>query len=590
MTGMSDRIQSASPVSHCARQIKKGAAMSGNYQAKWWDVPALTGRLIVAAVLIVAGTGTASAYVGKSFMQIPGIAGGTKAGPHKNWLTIEAHYWQSDDTTMFSRSNRNFKRMRSRMFFSGPAAPHGGASQLTISVDKHNPALPKLMEMCASKAKAPALNYAESSFRARALPELGPRPADFPEYFEYKLKDAQFSDCPIVDGAPEQAIVVSFNDIEWLNYHGEGEGRAVTLQPVVLKEVKSSGATKSFVVSWIAFANDVSSDQCSKPNEKPSQDDYYALMSEADAAKERAELESKGGAGYENGQMDHRGPHKLNACLLPGILKDPGLTVPQKDVARGLNLDGDDGTGNPPPGIRKHKNYVSEDGRTGIDNQLFTVEGCMPGFQGHKGFLMQYANEQRRNGLLSILIEISGIDEQQKNKPVDVTLLYSKDPMVKSASGTEILSDATFRLTDDPEFAHYAVRLHGRIVNGVIVTDPVKQFQMHLGMDPELTLYDAQMRLQIMPDGTLKGVLGGYQDWRRIMQVNANSTAESYYGFQCPAMYNALKRFADGLKDPDTGEYNGISSAYDVEGVPAFVVPARDKSLVTADASSPKAP
>jgi hypothetical protein len=56
-------------------------------------------------------------------------------------------------------------------------------------------------------------------------------------------------------------------------------------------------------------------------------------------------------------------------------------------------------------------------------------------------------------------------------------------------------------------------------------------------------------------------------------------------------MYNALKRFADGLKDPDTGEYNGISSAYDVEGVPAFVVPARDKALVTqAEASSVKAP
>ena len=73
--------------------------------------------------------------------------------------------------------------------------------------------------------------------------------------------------------------------------------------------------------------------------------------------------------------------------------------------------------------------------------------------------------------------------------------------------------------------------------------------------------------------------------------VNANSTAESYYGFQCPAMYNAFKRLADGLKDPDTGEYDGVSSAYDVEGVPAFVVPARDKSVVAqAEVHSPTAP
>jgi hypothetical protein len=182
-------------------------------------------RLVVAAFLVVAGTGTASAYVGKSYMEIPGVAGGTKARPHRNWLTIEAHYWQSDDTTMFSRSNRNFKRLRSRTFFSGPAAPHSGASQLIISIDKHNPALPKLMEMCASKAKAPELDYAESSVLARALPEVGPRPAGIPEYFEYILRDARFSDCPVVDGAPEQAIVVSFNDIEWVNYHGEGEGK-----------------------------------------------------------------------------------------------------------------------------------------------------------------------------------------------------------------------------------------------------------------------------------------------------------------------------------------------------------------------------
>ena len=568
--------------------------MSARYGRRCWSVSrenaaarlaAWTGRLVVAALLIVAGTGTASAYIGKSYLQMPGIAGGTQGKHYSKWLTIEAHYWQSDDASMFASSNRNFKRLRARLFFSGPAAPRQGAGRLTISIDKRDLALPKLMEACVNQTKFPQMTYAESSVLARPIPELGARPADLPEYFEYRLKDVEFSDCPVVEGAPEQAIVVNFNDIEWLNYHGETD-RAVTLQPAVLKAVKSSGATRTFVVSWIAVAHDVSPDQCAKPNEKPSQDDYYALMSEADAAKERAELSRTGGANYENGQMDHRGPHKLNACLLPGILKDPGLIYPQTNVARGLNLDGDDGAGSPPPGIRKHRNYVSEDGRTGIDNQLFTIEGCMPGYQGHKGFLMQYSNEQRRNGLLSVLVQISGIDNEQNDNSVDVTLLYSKDPMVKSASGTQILPDATFRLTDNPEFTHYFTRLHGRIVNGVILTDPVKLLQMHLGIDPELNLYDARMRLQIMPDGTLKGVLGGYQDWRKIMMVNANSTAESYYGFQCPAMYNAFKRLADGLRDPVTGEYNGVSSAYDVEGVPAFIPPAQYEALVTRTASN----
>jgi hypothetical protein len=149
--------------------------------------------------------------------------------------------------------------------------------------------------------------------------------------------------------------------------------------------------------------------------------------------------------------------------------------------------------------------------------------------------------------------------------------------MAKDASGKQILPDYSFRITDNPEYTHYFTRLHGRIVNGVIITDPIKQLQFNPGLDPELTLADAQMRLQILPDGTLKGLVGGYQDWRREMKLYAMSNSESLYGFQCPAMYSALKSAADGMKDPSTGECDGISAAYDIEGVPAFIVPAVHK-------------
>jgi hypothetical protein len=209
------------------------------------------------------------------------------------------------------------------------------------------------------------------------------------------------------------------------------------------------------------------------------------------------------------------------------------------------------------------------------------VLGCVPGFQGHKGFLMQYRNEQRRNGLLSVLVQISGIDNELNDDSVDVTVLYSRDPMAKTAAGTQILPDYTFRLSDNPEFSHYTTRLHGRIVNGTVLTEPVAHFQMHLGIDTELNLYHASMRLQILPDGSLRGVLGGYEDWRRLMQVNANSNSELHYGFQCPGMYNAFRRLADGLFDPESGEYNGISSAYDIEGVPAYIAPRQQQALVT---------
>jgi len=536
---------------------------------------------ITGVVLSILGSGVTSAYIGRSYLRIPGIAGtqaeGTPVQHYRSWLAIDAAYWKSNEGGIFSA--RNYRRSRS--YFSGPPAPRKGPSTLVISIDKRNPTLPQLMERCASAKTMPELTYAESSVMARGLSDLGPRPEDIPEYFEYRLKDVQFSDCPVVEGAPEQAIVLSFGDIEWINYHEESDGKALTLEPAAISPVGNSPTTRSFVLSWIALAHDASPDQCSKPSEKPSDEDYYALIDPAEAARERAQPGGKGGPDFMNGQMEHRGPHKLNACLLPGIVRDPGLVMPQSKIALGLDLDGNDGTGTAPAGIRKHRNYVADDGRTGIDNQLYTVEGCMPGFQGHKGFLMQYTNEQRRNGLLSILVQISGIDDEQNDGSVDVTVLYSKDPMAKSASGTQVLPDATFRLTDNPEYAHYATRLHGRMVNGVIVTDPIRQFQMHLGIDGEVTLFDAAMRLRIMPDGMLSGVLGGYQDWRKIMQLNANSVAELHYGFQCPAMYNAFKRNADGLRDPVTGEYNGVSSAYELEGTPAFVLPAPGATTVT---------
>jgi hypothetical protein len=261
--------------------------------------------------------------------------------------------------------------------------------------------------------------------------------------------------------------------------------------------------------------------------------------------------------------------------------------IPRIDVARGIDLDGDDGRGRSPAGICRHKNYSTLDGRQGVDNQLFTVLGCVPGFMGHKGFLMQYSNEQRRNGLLSILVLVSGIDDEKNDSGVDVTLAYSNDPMAKSANGADILDDYTFRLTSRPEYQHYFARLRGRIENGVIVTEQIDRLQVNGGIDSELTLYKAALRMEIMPDGKMKGVLAGYQDWRRTMALSANSRSEGLYGFQAPALYNAFKRYADGLKDPATGECMGISSAYDIEGSPAFIPPDELRTQVARSGEPP---
>jgi hypothetical protein len=176
---------------------------------------------------------------------------------------------------------------------------------------------------------------------------------------------------------------------------------------------------------------------------------------------------------------------------------------------------------------------------------------------------------------MSMLVEVSGIDDPRNDREVYVTMLYSLDAMAKSGSGAEILPDFTFHVTDNPQYTHYFSRIRGRIVDGVILTDTVDRFRLNLGVygnPPELDLAHARMRLELQPDGGLRGVLGGYRDWRDISSTYVSSTTEFYHGFQQPALYNSLRRNADGMRNPVTGEFDGISTAYDMEGVPAFVV------------------
>jgi len=424
----------------------------------------------------------------------------------------------------------------------------------------------------------PELTFAESSDRARPSGELGERPAEIPEYYEYKLKDVEFSDCPVVPDAPQQAIVLSFKDIERLNYLLKEDTVEVKFVPKEIAPAVPGATTRSFVVTWFAVAHDVSEDQCPRMNEKPSEDDYYALVPKEEADKERAQLVSKGGVSYQNGQMGLRGPNRLNVTMLPGIVKDPGNAEPQTNLARGLDLDGHNGSGAPPAGICRHKNFVSVDGRAGIDNQLYTVQGCTSSFQGHKGFIQQFANNQRRDGSLSPLVQIAGIDNPKNDNSVTVTFFYSLDPMAKNAAGDQVLPDYTYRLTDEPSYAHYFTRLQGRIVNGVVTTERMKELRMNLGpYAGEVQLADAGVRLELAEDGTIKGVVGGYKDWREIVSTPISSQAEQVHQFHVPGEYNALKRAADGMKNPLTGQCDGISTAYDIEGIPAFIATPQSK-------------
>ena len=548
----------------------------------------ISGAIIGMSCLAWAGTGLA--YVGDSFMSIPGSAGHWRGKDHKDWVRVEVSEWAGRIKPLNSGSSDALAG--DKLFFGGPYVPHPGTpGKLVIALGKGNPDLPQLMDLCAKKAPISELTYAESSDRARPLLEFGTRPAEFPAWWEYKLKNVEIIDCPVLEGATDQALVLSFKDIEWLNSDPKLPiSHKIVVRPEDLPKIApaqptAKKLTKAYLITWIAPATTTTDDQCPVMNAKPSEADIFRYMSKEDEAAIRARNGEKG-VSY-GGESEKRGPHRLSVAALPGIVPDPGLHEPQTSVADGIDLDGDDGNGAPPRGVRIHKNFVSPDGRTGIDNQLFRVMGCVPGYRGKKGYRNQTSNARRADGNVTTLIEISGIDNEKNDDSVEVSFIYSMDKPIRDNTGAKFIANYTFRPTENPNFALYNIRAHGRIVNGVVITDPIPAFKANLGQDPLLEIFKARMRFEPRPDGSVKGYVGGYLNWKSLMDTLASGYSEGLFNYQTPALYYALKRNADGLQDPVTGEYDGISTVYEIDTVPAFLTPAPLKPVTVAQDNTP---
>jgi type VI protein secretion system component Hcp len=526
-------------------------------------------------VFAASHSATAQHYIGPSYLQIPGVSGGAKDKAHKGWVKAEGHYWTKKPAR---REIRGISGAISSLQFTGSRAPAKGANTLSLSIDKASPALREMMERCQSGAPLAQVTFSESSELARHPQEHGPRPASVPEYYRYVLKNVRLT-CPVVAAAPEQAFGLSFDDIEWVNAQPQPNAVPITAEPAKLPPAPLPGASKVFVISWFAPIADSRPDQCPKMNPKPSQDEYYALMSPGRAAEQRAFLADKGGANTTF--LPYRGPDEMNVILLPGIVPDPGFLEPQVEVVRGFDLDGDDGSGPAPARTRKHRNFVSPDGRRGIDNQLFVIQGCIEGWR-RNGFLPMIGNELRRAGGLSILVEVSGIDNERNDNEVTVSLYYSTDPIRRDGTSKIILPDFTYRVSSETEFTQDFARFRGKIINGVVTTDPIDKVFLHEGPASTWPMMSARMRIEFLPNGGMSAVLGGYRDWRQYL-ANAFFQASDYentIGFKAPGMYNAVRRAADGLKNPATGEFEGISTAYEMEGIPAFIPPAQNRQLL----------
>lgn len=272
-------------------------------------------------------------------------------------------------------------------------------------------------------------------------------------------------------------------------------------------------------------------------------------------------------------QMAFRGEGRANIYVNPTLYPDPGLVEMSGTVAEGLNLDGNTDTG-----------LVSPEGEAGIDNTFYQTLGCWKTYRGPERLssgAMQF-NDGMRNGSWTMVIVVSGEgSDPQNDDNVMVGFYMSQDNMVKGGDGN-ISPDYTYRI--EPH-AKYEGLFPARTIDGVIESREAVQATLRdPGYTRDLELVQAQIKLEMKADGSLRGYVGGYRPWKPVYDgwVNARGPViESLTWVELPAVYYALRRNADYSPQGENGEKTHISYALRVDALPAYVVTPDASELAT---------
>ncbi len=267
--------------------------------------------------------------------------------------------------------------------------------------------------------------------------------------------------------------------------------------------------------------------------------------------------------------MSFRGYKKgIETYVNPWATDDPGEPQVTSSIGDGFNLDGKIKAGD----------FISPDGEKGIDNNLYRAWGCdAPWRGGGNATLDMRANDKMQEGLFTMVIRVSGNKDPMNDDEATLEIGWSPDNMVKNARGG-ITVDYSYRL---PKTALYT-KMKAKVVNGVVESEQVE----HLHTPRIAWFYDqtgdtnfskGKVRLNIAPDGqSATGLIGGYRNWRDLYAENTFAQDGGQQGTRehedAVALYYALRRNADGMLNPKTGRYDGISSAYRLRMSSAFVV------------------
>jgi len=229
--------------------------------------------------------------------------------------------------------------------------------------------------------------------------------------------------------------------------------------------------------------------------------------------------------------------------------------TPAGNTALGMNLDGKVGP----------NDFTSPDGVTGVDNQLYRALGCINSYRTGVSANDFFDNEEVAKEVYNRwIVVLTGVDSLVNDDNVQVTIVRGLDPILTDATGKSFMPGGTQRL-DLRWGARYVQRYHGRIVNGVLTTDPADFFfpWATFNLPADEYIRAARFSLKLTPEHA-EGMIGGYADiesWYLQTMKSESTHHQSYGQLSPPSLYKAFRRFADAYPDPKTGQNTAISSA-----------------------------
>ncbi|MBW2212777.1 MAG: hypothetical protein JRG67_17390, partial [Deltaproteobacteria bacterium] len=201
----------------------------------------------------------------------------------------------------------------------------------------------------------------------------------------------------------------------------------------------------------------------------------------------------------------------------------------------GFNLDDRvSSSDSPAAGECAHDDFVGPDQEPGIDYGFLTIinnpdlredgKHVFGGF--HEGQLVDgVISGAVKNGSMTILLNVQGLDDAQNDDEVTVQIFGSED---SPALGTDnaVLSSATLSVHPDSRF--HSEKVQGSVVDGVLIAGPIDlRFPVDIMIvQDEILIHDSWLRVAL-GDGTFDGTVSGYWDVANIRDIIGVPTTDN---------------------------------------------------------------